>query len=69
MFSQGVKVAVEVVIAALDAGLIPHGREVVAVGGTRRGADTALVLLLAHSLRFFQTKILELICKPRDLSG
>jgi hypothetical protein len=66
MFSQGVKVAVEVAAMALDAGLIPYGQEVIAVGGTGRGADSALVLLPAHSRDFFRTKILELICKPRD---
>lgn len=66
MFSQGVKVAVEVAVMALDAGLIPYGQEVIAVGGTGRGADSALVLLPAHSRRFFETKVLELICKPRD---
>lgn len=66
MFSQGVKVAVEVAVMALDAGLIPYGQEVIAVGGSGRGADSALVMLPAHSRRFFETKILEIICKPRD---
>jgi len=66
MFSQGVKVAVEVAVMALDAGLIPYGQEVIAVGGSGRGADSALVLLPAHSRHFFQTKVLEIICKPRD---
>jgi len=42
MFGQGVKVAVEVAVMALDAGLVPYGRDVMAVGGTGRGADTAL---------------------------
>lgn len=66
MFSQGVKVAVEVAVMALDAGLIPYGQEVIAVGGTSRGADSAVVMLPAHSRRFFETKILEILCKPRD---
>ncbi|HHY95866.1 MAG TPA: hypothetical protein GX513_12800 [Firmicutes bacterium] len=65
LFSPGVKVAVEVGVMALDAGLIPYGEEIVSVGGTSRGADSALVMLPAHSRQFFQTRILELICKPR----
>ena len=65
LFGQGTKVAVEVAVMALDAGLISHGHDVVAVGGSSRGADTALVLRPAHSGQFLQTKIREIICKPR----
>jgi hypothetical protein len=65
MFSQGTKVAVEIATMALDAGLIPYGEPVIAVGGTRRGADTALVLVPAHANAIFDTQILEVICKPR----
>ncbi|MBU7047490.1 MAG: hypothetical protein HXS54_13735, partial [Theionarchaea archaeon] len=64
MFSQGVKVCVEITVMALDSGLIPPGEKVVAIGGTGRGADTALVILPAHSQNFFETRILEIICKP-----
>jgi len=64
-FGEGTKVAVEVAVMALDAGLIPHRTEVVSIGGTGRGADTALVLRPAHSRRFFDTEINEIICKPR----
>lgn len=64
MFSQGVKVCVEVSVMALDSGLVPAGEKVVAIGGTGRGADTALVVVPAHSQNFFETRILEVICKP-----
>jgi hypothetical protein len=64
MFGQGVKVCVEVAVMALDAGLIPHGREVIAVGGTGRGADTAVVIRPAHASSIFDTYICEVICKP-----
>lgn len=64
MFSQGTKVCVEVAVMAADAGLIPAGEKVVAVGGTGRGADTALVVVPAHSHKFFETRIVEVICKP-----
>jgi len=66
MFGQGTKVCVEVAIMALDAGLIPYGEEIIAVGGSGRGADTALVIVPAHSQYFFDCKIKEIICKPRE---
>lgn len=66
MLGQGVKVAVEIAGMALDAGLIPYGQEVVSIGGTDQGADTALVIVPAHSHQFFDTKVKEIICKPRE---
>jgi hypothetical protein len=64
LFGQGTKVAVEVAVMALDAGLIPYGEDVIAVGGTGRGADTALVIRPAYSGEFLKTQIREIICKP-----
>ncbi|MGB9886627.1 MAG: pyruvate kinase alpha/beta domain-containing protein [Moorellales bacterium] len=66
LLGQGVKVGVEIACMALDAGLIPYGREVVTVAGTGRGADTALVVLPSHSNTFFDTQVREVICKPRQ---
>lgn len=34
MLGQGVKVCVEVAVMALDAGLVPYGEDIVAIGGT-----------------------------------
>ena len=65
MLSPGVKVAVEIAISALDAGLIEFGREVIAVAGTRRGADTACVVRPSHSNAVFDTRVLEVVCRPR----
>lgn len=65
LFGQGVKVCVEIAVMALDAGLIPYGEEIIAVGGTGRGADTACVILPAHAKNFFDTRIQEILCKPR----
>ena len=64
-FGEGMKVAVEIAIMAIDAGLIPYGKEIIAIGGTSWGADTAIILLPAHGRNFFDTEILEIICKPR----
>jgi hypothetical protein len=63
---EGVKVAVEIAVMALDAGLIPYGKDIVAVAGTGTGADTAIVVRPAHSRQFFETKVREIIIKPRS---
>lgn len=64
-FSQGMKVAVEVAMMAADAGLIPEGEDVIAMGGSSYGADTAIVLKAASSIRFFDQKVREVIAMPR----
>lgn len=66
MFGQGVKVAIEIAVMALDAGLIPYGEEVISIGGTAAGADASLVICPAHSNKFFQTEVREIICMPRN---
>lgn len=66
MLSQGVKVSVEISIMALDAGLVPYGEEIIAVGGTGGGADTACIIRPGHSNNVFETKVLEILCKPRE---
>jgi len=68
LFGEGTKVCVEITIMAADAGLIPVDRDVIAIGGTGRGADTALVIRPASASRFFDIEIREIIAKPRKLS-
>lgn len=63
---DGIKVAVEVAVMAADAGLLPTDREIIAVGGTGGGGDTAVVLKAAHMNNFFDLEIRELIAKPRQ---
>lgn len=65
LFGQGTKVAVEVALMAADAGAL-SGRDVVAVGGSSRGADTALVVKPAHCATLFDLRIREIVCKPRE---
>lgn len=65
LFGEGTKVACEVVLMAADAGLVRTDEEVIAIGGTGRGADTALVVQPAHAQDFFDLKVKEIICKPR----
>jgi len=65
LFSQGVKVGVEISIMAADAGLIPTDSEIIALGGTGTGLDTAIVLKPSHMGNFFDLKINEIIAMPR----
>ena len=65
MFGQGTKVCVEVATMAADAGMIPAGEPVGAVGGTGHGADTAVILRAAGSSHILDTRVEEILCKPR----
>jgi hypothetical protein len=64
LFGQGVKVAVEISIMAADAGAL-SGDDIVAVGGTGKGVDAALVLKPANQSDLFDMRIREVVCKPR----
>lgn len=65
IFGQGMKVCVEIVAMAADAGLIPP-EDVIAVAGTGRGADTVALIKANSSNNFFQIKVREVLAKPRD---
>lgn len=67
MFGQGTKVCVEAAVMALDADAIGFGTPVVAVGGTHRGADTAIVVTPSYSASILQTVVHEILCKPFDV--
>ncbi|MCQ2970353.1 hypothetical protein SAMN05216439_1200 [Methanobrevibacter gottschalkii] len=66
MFSHGIKVGVEISIMATDAGLIPAGEEIIAVGGRGHGVDSAVILTPVNSKDLFDLKIHEIIAMPRD---
>ena len=63
LMGQGVKVAVEIAVMAADAGVL-SGQDIIAIGGTAKGADAAVVIKPAHMNNFFDLKIREIICKP-----
>ena len=65
VLGQGAKVACEIALMAADAGLIRTDEEVISIGGTGSGADTALVIKPAHTHDFFELKVKEVLCKPR----
>jgi uncharacterized protein len=62
---QGLKVAVEISMMAADCGAVRTDEEVIAIGGTNSGADTAVVLAPINTQDFFKLAINEIICKPR----
>lgn len=64
-FSQGMKVSVEIVLMAADAGLIGTDKEVISIAGTGEGADTAIVVKPAYARSFEQLEIREVLAKPR----
>jgi hypothetical protein len=66
LFGEGTKVCVEIAVMAADAGLIPVDRDVIAIGGTGGGADTALRIQPANAAKFFDLKIREIIAKPKN---
>ena len=65
MFSQGIKVCVEITAMAADGGFIPFD-DVIAIAGTGRGADTACLVKANSSNRFFKIKVREIIIKPKE---
>jgi len=67
-FCQGMKVCVEIVLMAADAGLIAMDREVIAIAGTGEGADTCIIVKPAYPRKFLDLEIREIVAKPRKLS-
>lgn len=63
-FCQGVKVCFEIVLMATDAGHVTSGEKVIAIAGTGRGSDTALVLQGASTQHMRNLRVNEIICKP-----
>jgi hypothetical protein len=50
---------------AADAGFISTKESCIAVGGTARGVDTAILLRPENAQTFFDLKIMEILAKPR----
>jgi len=64
IFGQGMKVVCEITVTAADGGLVRTDEDVIAIGGTGRGADTAVVIRPVNSSDFFDLKVKEILCKP-----
>ena len=63
-FCQGVKVGAEMALMAADAGLVRTAEPVIAIAGSGRGADSAVVIKPANAQTFFDLRFLEIICMP-----
>ncbi|MFH1382060.1 MAG: pyruvate kinase alpha/beta domain-containing protein [Chloroflexota bacterium] len=66
MVGVGIKVGIECTIMAADAGLVSTDEDIIAVAGTRGGADTAIVVRPVNSQDLFELKVKEILCKPSD---
>jgi hypothetical protein len=64
IFGQGMKVVCEISMMAADSGLVHTDEDVIAIAGSSRGADTAVVLKPVNTHNFFDLKIREILCKP-----
>lgn len=68
MFGQGMKVVIETVYMAADAGLLDMDKDVISIAGTGRGCDTAVVVKPAHLNNMFDLYVKEIIAKPTTKS-
>ena len=66
MFSHGIKVAAEISIMASDAGLVPVGEKIIAIGGRGHGVDTAVILTPVNAKNLFDLQFHEIIAMPKE---
>jgi len=71
LFCPGVRVCVEITLMAADAGAVPTDVEAIALAGTERGLDTAIVVKPSLSTKVFDRyeglEVREIVCKPRSM--
>jgi hypothetical protein len=65
-FGDGTKVAMEMAIMVSDAGLVEPTSDIICIGGTGRGLDTAWIVKPSYSNRLFELKMKIPICKPEN---
>ncbi len=66
LFSQGVKVSVEIALMAADAGLVKCSEWIVTCAGTSKGLDTCVVLKPANTSRMLELRIGKIVCMPSE---
>ena len=64
MFSQGMKVCLEVSVMAAEAGFVTPDEDIVVLGGSGHGADTAVIMKPAYAASMFETKFKAVLCMP-----
>jgi len=62
--SEGFKVVCEITLIAGSQGWLETGQKVIAVAGTHRGSDTAVVASAASFTSFKKFEVNEILCKP-----
>lgn len=62
--SEGVKVCYEITLMASDGGLIKPGEKVIAIAGTGKGSDTALIMQASNTRNLNKLRVNEILCKP-----
>jgi len=65
MFGEGMKVACEISLMAADAGLVRTDEDAIAIAGSSRGCDTAIIVRPANVHALFELRVKEILCKPR----
>ena len=69
MICAGIKVVVECGAMAADAGQVRTDEDIIAIAGSGRGADTAVVMRASNSREIFRSRIKEILCKPLNYAG
>ena len=69
MICAGFKVVIECGCMAADAGAIPVEQDIMAIAGSGRGCDTAVIMRAAYSRDLFKSRITEILCKPLIYAG
>ena len=64
MVSQGFKVALQVAAMCVDTGLLSAGAHVIALGGSSKGADTAIALNTHGTAEVLKSNVTEIIAMP-----
>jgi hypothetical protein len=62
--SEGFKVVCEITLIAGSQGYLETGQKVIAIAGTHRGSDTAVVASAASFTAFKKFEVNEILCKP-----
>src|SRR3972149_4901828 len=61
MLGTGIKVGIECTVMAADAGVVSTDEEIIAIAGTRSGADTAFVGRPVNSQDLFELRVKEIL--------
>ncbi|MCF2140078.1 MAG: hypothetical protein K9W44_08495 [Candidatus Lokiarchaeota archaeon] len=65
IIGDGVKVAMEMALMAVDAGLVKMGQEIITVSGTGHGADTCCWIKSASSRMIDSLRVNAIFAKPK----